>query len=191
MEETRRPSRNETAAQHSSEPVNTRPLHPGRQHVVKPKLVYFQNRYDPTLPAFLLTHAREQVACLSAFFDVTVINADSDYRRICDTYQPDLALFESGVNHDTCRAPRISHTNYAPQVPKVGLHHGDGFCNARAGFISDMERWGIETFFPISVTTAEHPPEIAERLFVWPVFVDPSVHRDYGLPKSIPVLFTG
>jgi hypothetical protein len=157
----------------------------------KPKLVFFQYRYDPALPPFLLTHAREHVKCLAGFFDVTVVSDDCDYRQVCDRYEPDVTLFESGVNHDTCRRPQITHTDYAPQVPKLGLHHGDGFCNARAGFLSDMDRWGIETFFSIAVTMAEHTPAIADRLFAWPVFVDPSVYRDYGLRKNIPVLFTG
>ncbi|HEY7725414.1 MAG TPA: glycosyltransferase, partial [Anaeromyxobacteraceae bacterium] len=87
--------------------------------------------------------------------------------------------------------PLIRNIRACPGVPKLGLHHADGFCNARAGFISDMEHWGIETFFAISTTAAEHTPEIADSLFVWPNFVDPEVYRDYGAWKSIPVLFTG
>jgi hypothetical protein len=158
---------------------------------VKPRLLFFQYNYDERLPKFLLIHKREHVKCLSEFFDVTVIHEDCDYQRVCDQYQPDITLFESGVNHETCQRLDIRNTRSNPEIPKIGLHHGDGFCNARAGFLSDMDHWGIDTFFTISTTAAEHTPEIADRLFVWPVFIDSEVNHDYNLWKSIPVLLTG
>lgn len=157
----------------------------------KPKLVFFQYKYDEQLPAFLLIHKQEFVKCLSTFFDVTVISEDSDYQQVCDKYEPELALFESGVNHETCRRLTIENIRSCPDIPRIALHNADGFCNARAGFLSDMDHWGIETFFAISVTAAEHTPEIADNLFVWPVFADAAIFRDYESWKSIPVLFTG
>jgi hypothetical protein len=153
--------------------------------------VYFQFKYNKRLPPFLLIHKQEHVKCLSEFFEVTVVQNDCNFAQICDTYRPDLALFESGVNHETCQRLRIDGVRARTDVPKVGLHHADAFCNARAGFLSDMDNWGIETFFAISTTAAEHTPEIADNLFVWPVFIDASVYRDYGLWKSVPVLLTG
>src|SRR5947209_18865624 len=63
----------------------------------KPKLLFFQLRYSSRLPPFLLIHKREHVACLSHFFDVTVIDQDCDFQQVCDQHQPDLALFERGV----------------------------------------------------------------------------------------------
>jgi Glycosyl transferases group 1 len=157
----------------------------------KPKLVFFQYKYDERLPEFLLIHKREHVKCLSQFFDLTVIHEDCDYLQICDKYRPDLALFESGVNHETCRRLKIENIHACPEIPKIALHNADGFCNARAGFLSDMDHWGIETFFAISITAAEHTSEIADNLFVWPVFADAEIYHDYGCWKSIPVLFTG
>ena len=157
----------------------------------KPRLLFFQNRYDARLPPFLLTHVQEHVRCLNEFFDVTVVRDDCDYEEVCDRYQPDLVLVESGVNHLTCRRPRVANTRRNSGIPKLGLHHADAFCNARAGFLSDMDHWGIETFFAIATTAAEHTPEVADRLLYWPVFIDPHVYRDYGLPKSLPVLITG
>jgi tetratricopeptide (TPR) repeat protein len=157
----------------------------------KPRLVFFQFKYDDTLPAFLLAHSREHARCLSQFFDVILINQDCDYGEVCDTYEPALALFESGVNHASCRRLRITNVRCDRNVPKLGLHHADAFCNARAGFLSDMDHWGIETFFAISTTAAEHNPGIATQLFSWPVFVDGTIFRDYGIWKSIPVLLTG
>lgn len=54
-----------------------------------------------------------------------------------------------------------------------------------------MEQWGIETYFAIASTAAEHTPDMQERLFIWPNFVDQEVYHDYRQYKTIPVLFTG
>ena len=157
----------------------------------KPKLVFFQYKYDRNLPEFLLMHKRDHVTCLAEFFDVTVINEDCDYERICDKYKPDLTLFEGGVNHRTCRRPEITNSDACPEIPKIGLHNADAWCDARAGFLSDMEHLGIETFFAISTTAAEHLPEVAESLYIWPNFIDSAIYRDYGEAKIVPVLLTG
>jgi hypothetical protein len=157
----------------------------------KPKLVFFQYRYDANLPEFLLMHKRDHVKCLSEFFEVTVVHEDCDYQQICDKYQPDIALFEGGVNHETCQKLEIRNTGSYPEIPKLGLHNADAWCDARAGFLSDMEHWGIETFFAISTTAAEHMPGIAENLFNWPNFIDDEIYRDYNESKIIPVLLTG
>jgi predicted O-methyltransferase YrrM len=157
----------------------------------KPKLVFFQYKYDQNLPEFLLTHKQDHVTCLAQFFDVTVICEDCDYEWICDKYKPDLTLFEGGVNHRTCRRPKVTNTHVYPEIPKIGLHNADAWCDARAGFLSDMEHLGIETFFAICTTAAEHLPELAENIYIWPNFIDPAIYRDYGAHKSIPVLLTG
>jgi hypothetical protein len=157
----------------------------------KPKLVFFQYRYEGNLPEFLLIHFRDHVKCLSEFFDVRVVHEDCDYAQICDEHRADLALFELGVNHTTCRKPKVTNLQACPLVPKVALHNADGFCDARAGFISDMDHWGIETCFAISTTAAEHTPELADNLFVWPNSIDPTLYHDYGGSKTIPALLTG
>jgi Glycosyl transferases group 1 len=156
-----------------------------------PKLVYFQNKYADDLPEFLLTHKQEHVDCLSLFFDVTVIQHDCDYQQICDLYQPDLTLFESGVNLSTCRKPKITNVRACRTVPKLGLFNADAWCETRSGSLSEMDQWGIETFFSISATAAEHMPAIANQLFVWPNFINPTVYRDYNEAKLIPVLLSG
>ncbi|MBS9386955.1 MAG: glycosyltransferase family 1 protein [Dolichospermum sp. BR01] len=161
------------------------------KNIAKPKLVFFQFKYDTNLSKFILLHRQQHSKCLSKFFDVTVINEDCDYQEICDRYQPDIALFESGVNYRRCYRLKIKNTHTHPEIPKIGLHNGDSWCEARAGFLSDMEHWGIETFFSICTTTAEHTPEIAENLFVWANFIDADIYRDYGQPKIVPVMFTG
>lgn len=160
------------------------------QKINKPKLVFFQWKHDG-LPKFLQLHMQLHVKCLSEFFDVILINEDCDYQQICDQYEPDLALFESGYRTSISQKLTIKNTSAYPEIPKLGFHNGDAWCDCRVGFISDMEHWGIETFFSICTTTPEHTPEIAENLFVWPNFIDSEIYRDYGQSKIVPVLFNG
>jgi hypothetical protein len=156
----------------------------------KPRLVYFQWKHD-SLPMFLRMHFLLHVRCLSESFDVIVINEDCDYGKICDIHQPQLALFESGYKTSISVRIKITNTSSHPEVPKLGLHNGDPWCDCRVGFISDMAQWGIKTFFTICTTTAEHTPEIADNLFVWANFIDSDVYHDYGQEKIVPVLFNG
>jgi tetratricopeptide (TPR) repeat protein len=156
----------------------------------KPKLVFFQWQHK-NLSTFAQLHMQQHVKCLSNFFEVVVINEDCDYQHICEKHQPDLTLFESGVRYSGSKRIQIQNTSSYSRIPKLGLHNGDSWCDCRAGFISDMEKWGIDTFFSISITTAEHTPSIAENLFVWPNFIDPEICKDYSQPKTIPVLFNG
>ena len=101
---------------------------------------------------------------------------------------PELALFESGVY---VGKRKITNTSACPEIPKIGLCNSDAYCVTRNVFLSDMDQWGIETFFTISMSMAEYTPEIAGDLFVWPNFVDAGLYRDYGESKIIPVLITG
>lgn len=161
------------------------------EKITKPKLVFFQYSHDESLPKFVLLHRQEHIKCLSEFFEVIVISEDCDYQQICDNYQPEIALFESGVNYVSCHRLNIQNTSACPEIPKIGLHNGDSWCGCRPIFLSDMEHWGIETFFAISTTEAEYTPEIADKLFIWPNFIDSDIYRDYEQPKIIPVAFTG
>lgn len=163
------------------------------KNIAKPKLVFFQYGRGENLVDFMQMHRQHHVKCLSNFFDVIVIQEDCNYQHICDKYQPDLTLFEmlSGSELNTCQKLKITNIRACPEIPKLGFHNADAWCEARAGFLSDMEHWGIETIFSICITAAEHTPEIAENLFVWPNFIDADIYRDYGESKVIPVLFTG
>jgi tetratricopeptide (TPR) repeat protein len=124
---------------------------------------------------------------------VIVIQEDCDYHQICDQYEPQLALFEmiSGAELATGQKLNISNIRACPEIPKLAFHNADAWCEARSGFISDMEHLGIQASFSICTTAAEHTPAIADELFVWPNFIDADIFHDYGESKIIPVLFTG
>ncbi len=157
----------------------------------QPRLVFFTYKYDDGLPPFLLVHHQEHIRCLAESFDVTVVDYGGDFQHICDTYQPDLALFETGLNILTCKRPEITNIQGRPEIPRLGFINADAWCETRSGTLSEMDRWGIETLFTISVTAADHSPAIADRLFVVPNFIDPELYRDYGETKLIPILLTG
>lgn len=153
----------------------------------RPKLLFLRWT-KPGQPPFLLQQLAEHVACLRQFFDVELVESDCDYDEVCDRVQPDLAVFESGIY----AGPRsVVNVHTHPDVPKLGFLNADAFDPVRAAFVADMAAWGVEDFFTISVSMAEYTPEISDRLFCWPNFVDPTVHRDYGLQKTVPVLLTG
>jgi hypothetical protein len=158
---------------------------------IKPKLVFFQFKHDNNLAKFVLIHRQQHIKCLSEFFEVTVINKSCDYKQICDKYQPDIALFESGVNYTACQRLEIKNTSAYSEIPKIGFHNGDPWCDCRSIFLADMDNWGIDTFFSIGTTAHEYMPEIAEHLFIWPNFIDADLYQDYGESKTIPILFTG
>jgi hypothetical protein len=157
----------------------------------KPKLVFFQFKYEPDVPAFLLLHKLEHVECLAQFFDVAVVSDDCDFEQVCDRIEPELALFESGLELRGARRLRIRNTNRCGHVPKLALLNADGCTENRVAILSDLERWGIDAAFTISVCAGEHMVSIADRLFTWANFIDPRTYRDYGEHKTIPVLLTG
>ncbi|MBD2309833.1 glycosyltransferase [Chroococcidiopsis sp. FACHB-1243] len=156
----------------------------------KPKLVYFQRKYEH-IAKFVRLHYQQQVNCLAEFFDVTVINEDCDYQEICDRYQPEITLFEIGISAWGYTRLNIQNTSVYPEIPKLGFYHADCFCEARSAFIADIENWGIQTLFSLSVRSAEYMPELGDRIFTWSNFIDPDLYRDYACSKTIPVLFTG
>ncbi|MER2136095.1 MAG: glycosyltransferase [Arthrobacter sp.] len=153
----------------------------------KPRLLFFRWA-KPGLPGFLNRHLDEHVQTLQHFFEVRVIDRDCDYAAECDGFNPDLCVFESGVY---AGERSIRNTASRPDIPKLGFLHSDPYDLARAVFLSDMDRWGVDQFFTTSVAMAEYTPEIADRLFVWPNSVDPAVFHPYPVEKNIPVLFTG
>ena len=156
----------------------------------KPKLIYFSWLIDENIPIFLL-YEPIIVKTLSEFFEVIVIKGDCDYKEVCDTYKPDISLFTSGISLVSARRPDIKNTSAYPDIPKIGLLRSDTFCPCRAVFLSDMEYWGITTFFTFHTSTGEYTPEILDNLFYFPVFVDTDLFYDYGEKKTIPVLFIG
>lgn len=154
---------------------------------MKPRLVFFR-RHRRDLPGFKLRHMAEQARCLAQFFEVCVVSDHCDYSEACERHRADIALFESGVDGVP---QKITNTSACSAIPKIGFCNTDAFCPARSSVLADMDHWGVEALFTLSVAMPEYTPEIADELFVWPNFADTEVYRDYGQPKTVPVVFTG
>lgn len=157
---------------------------------VKPKLVYFMAPVTEFSPLVMEFFVSRFLKCLALFFDVVIVNSDCDYDEVCDQHHPDLTLFDGGIEFPHCHQD-IKNTSSHPEVPKIGLLKSDVFSPSRSVFISEMEQWGVETFFTTGTTMGEYFPQICERLFYWPPFIDAEVFHDYNENKNIPVLLTG
>jgi hypothetical protein len=158
--------------------------------VEKPRVIYFR---------FPLTHASEvkkiheklYLNWLSCFFEVILVERDCHYLEICDTFIPDLCIFESGKSllH---RRIKIEGVKQEKIVPKIGFIRSDAFCGSRPIFLSDMEAWGVETFFAINdVMLTQYLPDIADVTYAVPHFVDTNVFCDHNESKTIPIISSG
>ncbi|WP_344299625.1 glycosyltransferase [Sinomonas flava] len=125
---------------------------------------------------------------MSRFFEVRVVDASGDYDEICDQFEPDLCMFESGVY---AGERELRNTSAHPQVPKLGFLHADAFDASRAAFVTDMARWGVSSYVTTSMSMGDYTPEIGERLFVWPNMVDPGMYANVRRQHLVPVLLTG
>ena len=158
--------------------------------ISKPRLVFFRSQYGPDVPDFLVAHSREHIRCLEESFQVAVVSGNCDYDQVCDAHKPDLSAFEIGLQIRDSR-PTFSNTHTHRRVPRIGLLNADAWGATRSVVLSDVESLELDAVFSISTTAGEHLPAIADRLFYWPNFIDPSVFRDYGLPKLVPAAITG
>jgi hypothetical protein len=155
----------------------------------KPRLAFFRPAL-PNLPVFVRQHLDEHVRCLGIFFDVVLIEENCSFDEVCDRLRPDLALFESGVY---VRPDRwITDTHCHPEIPKIGLLNADAYCVTRSVFLSDMDEWGVETFFTISMALrGRASTDLRERLFAWPNFADSNLYRTYHGEKRTRILRVG
>ncbi|WP_106816265.1 glycosyltransferase [Microbacterium timonense] len=154
----------------------------------RPRLAFFRLN-DNDLPEFIRGHFDDHVRCLDQFFDVTVITENCDYDEVVDRVRPDVALFESGVYARPDRS--ITRTDTHPQIPKIGLLDADAYCLTRSVFLSDMDDWGVETFFTIAASATGYTPDIGDRTYVWPNFADRSVFHSYPEGKTQTILLSG
>ncbi len=94
----------------------------------KPKLLFIRSTTTDRA-SFIRKHLDEHVKCLSLFFDVALITSeDCDYKQLCETYRPDLALFESGTYVSLDKRRNIRNTDAFPEVPRLGLCNADAYC---------------------------------------------------------------
>ena len=140
------------------------------------------------LPPYIRAQLDEQVRCLELSFEVRTVGGPCDFGRECDLFEPDLAVFDLGV-YAGKRILRNLHAH--PGLPRLGFLNADAYCPTRTVFVADMDRWGVEDFFTVSVAMAEYFPAVADRMFVWANCIDRAQFPGGPTRKNIPVLFTG
>lgn len=156
--------------------------------IKKPKLLLFRS-IRMNLPQFILHHFVDQEECLRQDFTLQVISdVDCDLDELCDLHQPDLLMFESGV-YAGARRIRNAHTHI--DIPRIGFCNADAYCPTRSIFLSDMDRWGVGTLFTHAISMPSYTTEIADRLFLWPNFINPKRFSFQRRPKDTTVLLTG
>ncbi len=161
---------------------------PTDETIEKPRLLFFRI-LDTNLPEFIRGHFRDHLECLQLSFDVTLVSENADYDEAVDRVRPQLALFESGVYARPGR--RIRNTHRHPEIPKVGFLDADAYCATRSVFLSDMDEWGVETFFGLAVSASGYTPELRDRLYAWPNFADRHRFRTHTGGKTQKILLSG
>lgn len=153
----------------------------------KPRLLFIRP-LRANLPGYIRAQLAQQLRCLEQFFDVSVIAGPCDFDRECSLFEPDLVVFESGVY---AGEREILNARSHPDLPRLGFLNADAYCLTRSVFCADMEAWGVNDYFTLSVSMAEYFPAIADKMFVWPNCVDRTIFNGVSQRKNIPVLFTG
>jgi hypothetical protein len=155
----------------------------------KPRLLFIRP-IRANLPGYIVAQLQQQVRCLELFFDVSVVGGHCDFDRECSRFEPHLVVFESGAYAGD---RKILNARSHPGLPRLGFLNADAYCLTRSVFIADMDRWGVNDFFTLSVSMAEYFPAIADRMFVWANCIDRSIFTGSSDEKSknISVLFTG
>lgn len=126
--------------------------------------------------------------CLDQWFDVRVIEGSADYARVVDQLEPAMCLMEAGIY---AHSRTIANVRLDDGIPKAGFLQADAYCASRAGALHDFDAWGVESVFTMSVAMEEYTPDLRGRLFTWPNFIDPRLHHDRGLDRTVDVLLTG
>lgn len=139
---------------------------------------------------FIQRQAEEWIEALALHSTVTVIDEDFDYDAFVDLVKPDFVIFESWLA-DRSIAPRISNLKSHPEIPRLIFYRGDAFSAGRPSHNWWIEQTGAETIFVQSINFEQMMPELMGKTYTIRSFMDESIYRDYGLPKTIPVSIFG
>lgn len=158
---------------------------------MKPRLLFLRYNYETDAPRFLVSHSDEHVRCLSQHFNVVIVSHDCDYAEVCDMFEPEVTLFEVGLQVRRAARLRLSNIHSNPSIPKIGLLNADPWGATRSLALSDFDYLNLEAIFCIGLTTAVHLHDVGRAMFYWPNFIDPDVFHDYRQEKIVPFALTG
>lgn len=154
----------------------------------RPKMILFRP-VRANLPKFVQEHFVDQAECLRLSFDLYIVDdPDCDLDVLCDLHEPDLLMFESGVY-----APerKIRNALRHLQIPRIGFCNSDAYCTTRSIFLADMDAWGVQTYFTHATAMGSYIPEIRDKLYLWPNFINPRRLPIDPIERNLIVLLTG
>ena len=125
------------------------------------------------------------------YFDLVVVPGDCDYSEVVQTYEPDMVLFDGGIDSVSGRASEITNTNTHPEVIKAGILRIDLHSPMRINSFYRMEQWGVQTFFNYCFRRQESPPAWADQMIYLPLWLNDDLFKDYGENKIVPVGLIG
>jgi len=160
-------------------------------NALKPKMIYFQANPSGYAPVNFEATVLRPLKCFREFFEVVLIDRNCDYDEVCQTHEPDIAIFDCG---DEAPGSRLSITNMNTNrsVPRIGFMKGDAWSSSRIQCLYQIEDWDLEAVFEQGdLALKEYLPDLSDMIYYFPYFVDTDLYRDYGQDKLIPLLFIG
>lgn len=119
-------------------------------------------------------------------FKVVVAEGACDLDELCDRHQPDLLGFIGAyLPLPGDLRTQVSNAHSHPQIPRIGIALGDGFCTIRPSFFHNMEQWGCDTWFGLTQVLQEQTPDVAGHTFGLPHLFDEEIFFDQNLERDI------
>ena len=156
--------------------------------MTKPKAVYFEGSNEGI-------HERMRIAYLLPFrqliakdFDLRIVEGDADFAKEVESHKADIAIFSSGIETDkNVRAPLIENLSSHSRVPRIGLMLNDLYGISRLRGFRHLESCGCEAYFGVYNFAQNGIPELADRFFMIPFWLNADLFKDYGHEKVIPL----
>jgi tetratricopeptide (TPR) repeat protein len=160
----------------------------------KPTLLFISPKYESVLtPNNMEAMILRVIKMLEYFFNVVYIDREFDFSEVVDRYEPDMVLFD-GMIEGTFKQLSFPVRNFHshPNIPRAAFCRNDSLSPSRLLFHIEMERLGIETYFIQADTSwGEGFPDVKDKVFYIPQFIDPDVFKDYGISKTVPIILSG
>lgn len=173
------------------EPTEQARLERSTDDVPRPRMLFLSGPHDHLDPIWQIGLVQPVLQLLHAHFAVDVVPGDVDYEAVVARWQPDVVLFDSGVDALGRGMSAHSRTNTHPDVPKIGLMRADFHAPMRTDIYGRMARFGVEAIFSPCFSAEGAPSTWDIPFFYIPRWLDPELFRDYAEEKSITCAMLG
>ena len=156
----------------------------------RPRALCIRARPSPVTPDFMERVLDEWIRALALHAELVVMDEDFDLARACDAHRPDFIVFE-GLCTLRPEPLEIAAPHCHPAIPRAMFLNVDPHDAMRPHIYRMVERFGVEAIFGYDSDHEEQMPDLAGMTYSAPMFVDPALHREYGLEKTIAVTVFG